>query len=359
MADQDLDRNEPATPFKLEKARERGQASKSADMVAAIVFAAALVFLASQGWETLHTQFRLDQALLIHAGRVGPGAASLWPLISRVLQETLWLMMPFLATLMLAAVVANLVQTGPILSAEPLTLDFDRLNPVNGLKRAFSMRTLFDAVRACIKLVLLCTVAFLALQSLLPQFHGLAGLSPVGFVRTLLDDMTSLGFKMALILGLVAILDMAFTRHEFAKKMRMSRRELKDEHKNREGDPRIRARLRELRREAVKRSLALRSTRKADLLITNPTHIAVALRYEHGKMESPQLLAKGAGQLAAAMRKIAATHRIPVVENRRLARHIFRELDVDHHVPPSLYADVARIVVWVYAMRAGAARSTP
>ena len=133
--------------------------------------------------------------------------------------------------------------------------------------------------------------------------------------------------------------------------MRISHRELKDELKHREGDPRIRARLRELRRELLKRSMALRNTRNADVVITNPTHVAVALRYVHGEMASPQLLAKGAGAVATAIRRIAARHGIPVVQNPSLARKLFHELAVDQAVPPALYAPVARILVWVFAMR--------
>jgi flagellar biosynthetic protein FlhB len=244
-----------------------------------------------------------------------------------------------------------MLQTGPILSFEPVKADFDRINPVNGLKRIFSMRVLFDAARALVKLGLLSLVAFLGLEALTGQFYALPSLSPVGYLRTLLNDLASLGLKMALILGLIALVDLMYTRHAFAKKMRMSQRELKDEVKQREGDPRIRARMRELRREMLKRSLALRQTRNADVLITNPTHLAVALKYEHGRMVSPQLLAKGAGQLAAAMRDIAARHRISVVQNPSLARRLYRELPVDHPVPPELYAQVARIIVWVFAMR--------
>jgi flagellar biosynthetic protein FlhB len=131
----------------------------------------------------------------------------------------------------------------------------------------------------------------------------------------------------------------------------MSRKEVRDEHKEREGDPRIRARLRELRREALRRSMAARRTASADVLLTNPTHYAVALRYVHGEMQSPQLVAKGAGSLAASMREIAARHRVPVVQNPPLARELYRSLEVDHHVPPALYAQVARILVWVFAMR--------
>lgn len=351
MAEQDLDRTQEATEYKLKKAKEKGQVSKSADLVSAVVFTVAVVFLTWQGWQSVRGQFRFDQALLTQVSMLDAGGALHWPLLSQAVQNTLSALAPFFGAIMLAAIVANLMQTGPVLSAEPLKMDFDRINPVNGLKKLFSMRTLFDTFRACVKLVLLGWVAYAALKSLAPQFYGLSGLSPVGYVRTLLDDMSSLGLKMALILGLIALLDVMFSRREFAKKMRMSHREVKDETKHRDGDPRIRARLRELRREMLKRSLAVKNTRKADVIVTNPTHVAVALRYEHGKMDSPQLVAKGAGQMAAVMRQIAAKHHIPVVRSPALARRLYREMDVDQHVPPWLFAEVARIVVWVFAMR--------
>ena len=351
MAEQDLDRNEAPTPYKLQKARERGQTAKSTDVVAAVVFAVAVVYLTWRGFGAVASQFRFDQAVLIHAGRMDASGAGLWPMIERSLRAALALCAPFFGALMLAAVVGNMMQTGPILSFDPVKMDFDRINPVNGLKKLFSMRVLFDAARALVKLALLTLVAALGLKALVGQFYALASLSAVGYLHVLLDDLGSVGLKMALVLGLIALLDLMYTRREFAKKMRMSHRELKDEAKHREGDPRIRARLRELRREMLKRSQSLRQTRNADVVITNPTHIAVALKYEHGRMASPQLLAKGAGHMAAAMREIAARHRIPVVQNPALARRIYKELPVDHPVPPELYAQVARIIVWVFAMR--------
>jgi flagellar biosynthetic protein FlhB len=176
-------------------------------------------------------------------------------------------------------------------------------------------------------------------------------MSASGYLRVLLDDSAGLGLKMALILGLIALVDLIYTRREFAKKMRMSKRDIKDEDKHRDGDPRVRARMRELRREMRKRSQSLRQTKNADVVLTNPTHVAVALRYVHGEMESPQVVAKGAGYLAAAMRQIAAQHAIPVVQSPALARRLYKDLDVNRHVPPTMFAEVARIIVWVFAMR--------
>ena len=351
MSQSDLDRNQPATPYKLEKARERGQVAKSADVISAIVFTAAMVFLTSQGWDTWREQFRFDQALLASAGRIELDLAVVAPLLAHVLQFPLLQAVPFFATLLVAAIFSNLIQTGPVLSLHPLKPDWNRLNPIAGFKRMFSLRMLFLALRALLKLAFLTAVAYAAIKALLPQFYHLAGLAPVGVVRTMLDDFSSLGLQLSAMLAFIALLDLLYSRREFAKTMRMSHRDMKDESKNREGDPRIRARLRELRREMLKRSLALRNTGSADVLITNPTHVAVALRYVHGEMTSPQMVAKGKGLMAAAMRQIAAQHRIPVVQNPPLARALFAEMAIDQQVPTAHYASVARIVVWVFAQR--------
>jgi flagellar biosynthetic protein FlhB len=351
MAEQDLDRNEAATPYKLQKAKDKGQVGKSTEVVTALVFTVAVVYFYWKGWDGLLAQFQYDRALLSQAGRIEASSANLWHLVGGMIGDAAMMLAPFLATLMLAAVAGNLVQTGPVLSAEPLKPDFDRVNPMNGLKKLFSVRTLFDAARSIVKLALLGLVVYQALKGVAAHLFQLAALPTVGLARTIVDDAAGTGLKIALMLCLIAAVDYGYTRHEFNKKMRMSRRELKDESKHRDGDPRIRARLRELRREALKRSMALRQTRTADVVLTNPTHFAVALRYVHGEMQSPQLVAKGAGSLAASMRDIAARHRIPVVQSPPLARALYHDIELDQHVPPALYAQVARILVWVFAMR--------
>lgn len=357
MAEQDLDRNHAATPYKLQKARERGQVAKSADMVSAVVFTVAVVYLYWKGWDGLRAQFAQDHVLLSQAGKLDASPANLWRLVGGMVQGTALLLAPFLGALMLSALIANLMQTGFILSAEPIKPDFNRLNPVNGFKKVFAMRTLFDTGRALVKLFILTLVAYFALKDLVPQFFQLASMPPAGLAHLMIQDAASAGLKIALALGLIALVDLGFTRREFSKQMRMSHKEMTDEHKHREGDPRIKSRIRELRREMLKRSQAVQNTAKADVLITNPTHVAVALRYVHGEMNSPELVAKGAGLMAAAMRRIAAFKGIPIVQNRPLARALYRDLAVEQSVPPAHFKQVARILVWVFAMkaRAGAA----
>lgn len=351
MAEQELDRGQAATPYKLQKARERGQVPKSADVVSVTVFTVAMIFLQWKGWDSWTALFRLDHALLLKAARLDPGPAAMWSLVSTMVQAAMALAVPFFLALLVAAVAGNVLQTGPVFSFHPVKPDWNRLNPAAGLKRLFTPRMLFFGARSLLKLLVLGWVVYLALRSLVPHFYMLSALPPAATLRALLGDMASLGLKIALALWVVAVLDLVHSRRTFAKEMRMSHREIKDEVKHREGDPRIRGRQRELRREVLKRALAMRKTRQADVLITNPTHFAVALRYQHEQMVAPQLIAKGAGVLAAKMREIAARHRIPVVQNPALARKLFRELPIDATVPPGLYSQVARIIAWVFAQR--------
>ena len=358
MAEKDLDRSEAATPFKLHKAREKGQTPRSTEVVGCVVFVAAAGWLAASGLEAWQALVRVARLPLLRAGDAAQQPLA-WSLVQEIAAGAALALWPLFLALLVAAVLGSVAQTGVVLSFEPLRPDFSRLHPAQGFRRIFSLRTLFDAARTCVKLLLLTTVAWLALRSLLPGFAAISAVPPSGFVQVLLADAGALAWKMALALVLVALMDLVFTRREFTRRMRMSRRELKDEYRNREGDPRIRSRLRELRREMLRRSQSLKNTRDADVVLTNPTHFAVALRYVHGEMPAPRVVAKGAGHLAAAMREIAARHRVIVVQNPPLARRLFREAALDEFIPASFHAEVARVIVWVLAARQQRAAAAP
>jgi len=362
-AEQDQDRNESATPYKLAEARRKGQVARSTDIVSAVVFCAAVAYLYARGIATIEQQFRFDRLLLAQAfaAQAGDGAGALVHLAFEMLQHGVMLLLPLLLTIMGAAIVASVAQTGGIFSFHPLQPDWTRIDPVKGFQRVMSLRTLFDTGRALAKLAVLSVVVYLAVRDLAPHFHQLAAATPASFLRLLMADAASAGMKIALALVAIALVDLLFSRREFNRKMRMSRREVREESKQREGDPRIRARLRELRREMLKRSLATRQTKHADVVVTNPTHYAVALMYRHGQMSAPRVIAKGADGLAAAMRDIAHRHAIPVVQRPALARALYAQVDIDDALPEAFYRDVANLMIWVIAMkrareqRAGAA----
>jgi flagellar biosynthesis protein FlhB len=363
--DQELDRSEGATPFKLAEARKRGQVAKSVEVISAAGLLVAAMMLISQGEAQFAELMRLCRRLftrLLDGGALPPSGWGSVAMMSDAFASAALLLVPMLGAVLISAIVANVSQTGPVFSWHPVKPDWNRLHPVKGLRRVFSMRTLYVALLSVLKLVLLCWVGYVSISALAPQLGHSAHLSPGALMHSLWHDLPWLGAKMAAALCGIAALDWVMSRREFDKNMRMSRREIKEEFKQHDGDPRVRARIRELRREMMKRAQALRKTAGADVLITNPTHIAVALRYRQGQAEAPTLLCKGSGTVAAAMRAIAARHRIPIVRSPVLARALHAQTAIDAAVPVSLYADVARILVWVATARrqqagAGSSRS--
>ncbi|WP_426340053.1 EscU/YscU/HrcU family type III secretion system export apparatus switch protein [Pseudoduganella sp. S-14] len=351
MAEQDSDRSEQATPHRLEDARKKGQVAKSVDFLSCAAIAVLTVVVQASGWDGLGKLLGMAQRTLARAPGLEWSVANLAAWCGQLLLAVLLLLAPLLMALVIAALLANLAQTGPIFSVHPVKPDFKRLNPVDGFKRIFSMRTLFEAGKSIVKLVVLAGVAWAAVSAALPGLMALPTAAPAAYPRILLELVGGLLGKLALALLLIAMADMGFVRWDYAKRMRMSKRDIKDEHKNREGDPRVRARIRELRKEMLKRSQSMRRMASADVLVTNPTRLAIALRYEHGSAAAPKVVAKGAGDLAARMRALAGRKNIPIVQNKPLARTLFREVDYDGYVPEKLYPQLAKIMVWVYAMR--------
>lgn len=351
MAEQDSDRSEQATPHRLEEARKKGQVAKSVDLLSCAAIAVLTVAVQASGWDGLGKLLSLAQRTLARAPGLEWSVANLAAWCGQLLLAVLLLLAPLLLALVIAALLANLAQTGPLFSVHPVKPDFKRLNPVDGFKRILSMRTLFEAGKSIVKLLVLAGVAWAAVSAALPGLMALPTAAPAAYPRILLALAGGLLGKLALALLLIALADIGFVRWDYAKRMRMSKRDIKDEHKNREGDPRIRARIRELRKEMLKRSQSMRRVASADVLITNPTRLAVALSYAHGSAAAPKVVAKGAGDLAARMRALAGRKNIPIVQNKPLARTLFREVEYDGYVPEKLYPQLAKIMVWVYAMR--------
>lgn len=354
MAEQDSDLSESATPYKLEEARKKGSVAKSNDFTAMAMMAALAVSLYSTGWDGLRQLLRMQQQILTRAPRSEFAVDVVAAWMGDLAIGMLLIMGPFLMTLVVTAVVVNLFQTGPIFSFHPLVPDMQRISPAAGLKRIFSMRTVFETVKSLIKLVVLGALLYMLVRDAVPGLIALTTVDAKSYAQPLIGLTAGMMVKLVLALLVIGVLDLMFTRWEYAKKMRMSKRDVRDESKNREGDPRIRSRIRELRQEVLKRSKSAANVPKADVLITNPTRIAVALSYRHGESGAPKVIAKGAGALARQMRETASRHQIPVVQNKPLARALFREVDYEGYVPEKWYPQVAKIMVWVYSMRESA-----
>ena len=351
MAEQDSDLSESATPYKLEQARKKGSVAKSADFTAVTILSVLAASVYALGWEGLMQTMRLERAILTRTGNVNLTMDNSGPWLGQIAAGMLQILAPLFAAITVTAIIANIIQTGPVFSTSSVTPDLSRIDPAAGLKRLFSMRIVYETFKSIFKLVILSLIAYTTIKNTVPGMMSLSGAEPKGLLKVLVGLTGSLLSKLIFALLVIAILDFCYTRWEFQKRMRMSKRDVKDESKNRDGDPRIRARLRELRQETLKRSKSMKNLPSADVLITNPTHLAVALSYDPHSSAAPKLVAKGAGDMAANMRALARKHNIPVVENKLLARAIYKEVECEGFVPEKHYAKLAKIMVWAYVMR--------
>ena len=351
--EQEQDRTEPATPFKLREARKRGQVAKSLEVNSLLMLSVALLVTFFLGERFAERQLQLSRAVLADAGKLQLDPSTTLSLFEYTFSGLLGIMWPFVGAIMLIGIVANMVQTGPIFSFFPVKPDFNRLNPVNGFKRIFSKKLLFESVKTLIKMSIFGAIVYLALVAMLPRLLALIDIDPQAYPLLMLEEGRGLAYKLLLAILLVALLDLLYSRYDFGQQMRMSRREIKEEVKRREGDPQVRARRRQLQKEAVKRAGAVARVPDADVLITNPTHLSIALKYDQEQYSAPVVLAKGAGELALKMRVVAKRHRVPVVENKALARELFTAAQLDEAVPESTFPTVARILAWIYLQRQG------
>jgi flagellar biosynthetic protein FlhB len=351
MAEQELDRSEAATPFKLEEARKRGVVSKSVEVNSAVSVLSGLLAIAAFGPWMTRRLLTLSRRIFAGSDQQVFDLTHLQGWLGSIAGDALFALSPVLALVVIGSVLANILQSGPVFSAAPLKPDFTKLSPATGLKRLFSTRTLFDGLKSIVKLVIYVSIAYLFLRSTLPLLPTLYHRAPRiqaaifgGVVQRLLSY---------LVVGalFIASADLIFSRWEFLRRMRMSRRELKDEIRRREGDPHVRRRRRESQREMRRRSASLGKVKDSDVLITNPQHFAVALKYRRGKAVAPEVMAKGAGELARQMRAVAFRHRIPIVPNPRLARALYREVRIGRPIPEAHYAAVADVLRWVYQIR--------
>ena len=349
--DESQERSQSATPHKLREARKRGEVAKSQEAAYTVVLAAFVITCMSVGPALAQRELILARKALIG---ISPGD---WP-IERVatwsidlLATCVQVLAPLFLAIVCLVVVINVAQTGGVFSFVPLKPDFKRLNPATGLKRLFSLRMLYEAARGILKLAILSAIAWSAIGHALPDLLKLGLVDARGHAAVVMATTTPLLVKLFVGILLIALIDVLYVRWDYAKKMRMSHRDITDEHKQREGDPRVRSRHRQLRNELLQQSQSAARVPEADVLIINPTHIAIALSYQHGVMPAPKLLAKGRGELAARMRATAREHNIPVVQNPPLARALFKRTQADSYVPEDLFPLVAKILVWVYTMK--------
>jgi len=350
MSDDQAERTEPATAKRREDARRKGQVASSREVSVVAMFAAGAVACSLLGGRAFEALAMMMQSWLAGAGTVVLSETTMPMLLMRVGQDVLMLVTPFGAIVLAAGVLAHLFQTGWIWSVERLQWDFLRISPVAGVKRLCSLRALVELVKSLVKIVLISVVLYwnlkdeiLALPLLLQMEPGQALFRAGGLAWSLL--LWASGALLVL-----AAADYAYQCWQLGQDLRMAREDVKREQKDAEGDPLIRSRIRVLQRQRAQRRM-MQDVPKADVVITNPTHIAVALRYDGARMAAPVVVAKGAGYVAERIRAVAAEHGVPIYENQPLARSLHKLVDLGGEIPGDLYQAVAEILALVMRAR--------
>lgn len=347
MAADEQSKTEQPTAFRLQEAREKGQVARSPDMSGVIVIIVFSVALAAASYNIAAAFAHSVGRTLLMAGNAPQPSASLLTWLQRTFEPAWQALLPVIIAVLVAAVVGNLIQTGPVFSTEPLKPDFNRLNPAEGAKRIFSLRLLWELFKLSLKLGVLGALAWALAGSIGHKVQEAALAAPSSIGILLRATYVQVTTWMLALLGLIALLDLLFMRREYIRKLRMSRRDIKDEHKRREGDPEIRQKRRRLMAELQKHSRSIRRVPEADVLLTNPTHLAIALKYRPKTMRSPIVLSKGSDAVAARMRMLAAQSGVPCLRSPELARALYRECKVDRAVPAHLYKPLAPIYRWL------------
>jgi len=359
MADQDAqDRNLPASARKLQKAREEGQVARSRDLghFAAIGVGGA-VLVAALPWATGWLKARLAQALQFDARTVAAPEAMVERLADLSL-AMLWPVLPLGVLMMLVAVAASAGAGGWNFTLKALRPRFAMLNPLSGIGRLFSKQQLVDALKASLLALVLGTIGALYLRAHVGDFASLLGMSLSAAVER--GATTVLGGLALLVLALAAfaLVDVPLQRKLHADRLKMSHQEAKQEHKELEGNQEVKGKQKARMREFSRRRM-LAAVPKADLVVMNPTHYAVALRYEDGKMGAPRVVAKGVDLLAMMIRDVAKDAQVPVLQAPVLARALYAHAKLDQEIPQALFAAVAQVLAYVYRLRAEMAGQGP
>lgn len=351
----DQNKTEKPTPFKLREAQKQGQVSKSLELnalITSLCFIALVAMLFKQLTSALEAE---SLRLLVLSADFSWTTNNLTLLFTEVSAKVITLFAPAILILIIAAVAITVSQTGFVFTTHPMKPDFSKLNPATGMKRLFAKKVLFDLGKNVLKIGFF----FVAIWFTYPWFVSEVSIAMQGAATKLPDVWLALFIKMALLAALLSLpfmlSDYLFTRWDFLQKMRMSTREVKDEHKKREGDPQIRSKQKQLQRELLKKTAALQAVQQADVIIINPTHIALALQYDKDNMPAPKVVALGKGELAGKIREQGRRFGIPIVQNKRLARQLYKCVQLGSFVPVDSFADLAPIFRWVLGMDQGVA----
>lgn len=343
----DASKTEDPSAKKLEEGRERGQVAQSRDLSTWVVLLAATLLIGT-ATPTLFTNMTgYLKVFLEQAGQMPQGIGGISSILSDLFFTSFKFTAVFFVVLAFAAIIGPILQVGPMIAPNVLKPDFSKISIFKGAKRLLSIRTVVEFIKGLLKMSAIGAVGFSLVMPYLDGIEHSITISPMD----MLTEMESLSIRMLIgiliVLLAISLADFLFQRWEFMKQMRMTKQELKDEYKQTEGDPYIKGKLKQLRMEKARQRM-MQNVPKADVIITNPTHFSIALKYDPETSEAPIVIAKGVDEVAMRIREIAKEHDIILFENPPLARTLYDTVDIDEQIPEDLYKAVAEIISFVY-----------
>lgn len=358
-SEDDSSKTEEPSQKKLDEARKKGQIASSRELTHFFIMLAFTFFVFSLGPKMARDSLNFLGPFITKPDVFEMDAGSVNSMMSDVVIGMLLLLaLPFLLTFV-AALAPAVVQRKWVFSTEHITPKLSKISPLSGFKRVFGMKALIEFIKNFLKII---TVGIICVMIALPYRHELPHLVTAPHKLSLLSYSQTIAGKIliaiCIFLFLLSIIDYLYQRFMIMKSLRMSKQELKDEYKQQEGDPHIKGKLKQIRRERAKRRM-MENVPKADVIITNPTHYAVALKYDSEKMPAPVVLAKGADDVAARIRDLATKNKVPIVRNPPLARVLYDTTDIDDEIPIEHYQAVAKVIGYVYKLKGKTPKEPP
>lgn len=347
--DSDLDKSEQPTDSKLKKAKEKGQIPRSRELTSLMILLVGIMLFWIMGTNFVSKLKTIIQQAMLIALRTDDDKQIIFNLIN-LLTAGFWAILPIFVGLVIVAIIAPLSVGGLLFSLQSIKPNLGKLNPISGFKRLFSLRIFSELFKSILKVVL---IAFAAALFLIHQFPNMLAL-PSMYLNNALSQVMQLLIYASLLIVLALIpmvgFDIFYQIWSNLKKLKMSKQEVKDEFKEQEGNPQIKGRIRQMQ-QAIARRRMMKDVPKANVIVTNPTHYAVALQYDEKTMSAPKILAKGTDNIASKIKQIAQEHQIPQLEAPPLARALYRHGEIGKSIPAELYAAVAQILAWVYQLK--------
>ncbi|MBL0716891.1 MAG: flagellar biosynthesis protein FlhB [Desulfosarcina sp.] len=346
----DQEKTEQPTSKKLSKARQEGQVAVSKEVPSVLILLFSLcIFFFAGSWMFVRL-INCMKELLQNICVVSMGAISLRLLLLHIFKEIITILAPLMTAVVFAGVIGNIAQFGFLFTGKPLTPKFSKMNPVKGMKKLFSLKSYVELVKMLLKTGAVGGVAFMMVKKEAENFPLLIGMDVWEILVFIGQVSFDICFYTCVVLILLAALDFAFQKWQHIKGLKMTKQEVKDEAKQSEGDPKIKSRIRSAQMEMARRRM-MDAIPEATVIITNPTRLAIALQFDAKKMTAPRVTAKGSGFIAERIREIAREHNIPIVEEKPLARTLYKSVEIDDLIPVTLYQAVAEILAYVYKLK--------